>query len=188
MEERVAAAATPDIVEAYQRDGAVCLRGLLNREELATLTRGIEANLASPSPRSIVASRPDDPGFFIEDFCNWQHNPDYRSIACSPYLAHVAGKLMKSRTVSLYHDHMLTKQPSTTTRTPWHQVWRWNVSRVRLPQIPIAGSALLQHRRLSERELLDTSRSRSARIIGVYPASSLCRRLGLDQLGLISAP
>ena len=122
MQGRVSAAATPEVVTAYQRDGAVCLRGLLTEDELAQLRRGIDVNVASPSPRAIIASRPDDPGFFIEDFCNWNSNVDYRAIACSPTLAAIAGKLMGSRTVRLYHDHMLTKQPNTTTRTPWHQV------------------------------------------------------------------
>jgi len=113
--------ATPDLVAAFQRDGAVCLRGLLDAGELATLRRGIDANLAAPSARAIVASRPDDPGFFIEDFCNWQHNADYRAIALQSPLPQAAARLMQSRTVRLYHDHMLTKEPGTRQRTPWHQ-------------------------------------------------------------------
>jgi ectoine hydroxylase-related dioxygenase (phytanoyl-CoA dioxygenase family) len=28
---------------------------------------------------------------------------------------------MRSRSVRLYHDHMLTKEPGTRARTPWHQ-------------------------------------------------------------------
>ena len=96
--QRAAAAATPDLVAAWQRDGAVCLRGLLTADELAQLRRGIDANLAAPSPRAIVASQPDDPGFFIEDFCNWQVNPDYRALACDSPLAQVAGRLMGNNT------------------------------------------------------------------------------------------
>jgi ectoine hydroxylase-related dioxygenase (phytanoyl-CoA dioxygenase family) len=108
-------------VAAYQRDGAVVLRGLLDATQLATLSRGIDANLAAPSAGAIVASRPDDPGFFIEDFCNWQSNIDYRAIAFDSALPEVAARLMASRSVRLYHDHMLTKQAGTRTPTPWHQ-------------------------------------------------------------------
>ena len=118
---RAAAVATPDLVAAYQHDGAVCLRQLLSADEITTLTRGIDHNLAAPSPRAIVASRPDDPGRFVEDFCNWQTNPDYRAIAIDSPLAEAAGLLMRSATVRLYHDHMLTKEPGTRQRTPWHQ-------------------------------------------------------------------
>ncbi len=121
LAERACAVVTPEVVAAYQRDGAVVLRGILNAEEVATLQRGIDANLAQPSPRAIVASRPDDPGFFIEDFCNWQDNAGYRSTAFETPLAHAARLLMKSSTVRLYHDHMLTKEPGTRAPTPWHQ-------------------------------------------------------------------
>lgn len=121
LAERACAVVTPEVVAAYQRDGAVVLRGILNAEEVATLQRGIDANLAQPSPRAIVASRPDDPGFFIEDFCNWQVNAGYRSTAFETPLAHAARLLMKSSTVRLYHDHMLTKEPGTRAPTPWHQ-------------------------------------------------------------------
>ena len=44
-------------VDAYQRDGAVCLRGVLTPDEVTRLRRGLDANLATPSPRAIVASR-----------------------------------------------------------------------------------------------------------------------------------
>jgi ectoine hydroxylase-related dioxygenase (phytanoyl-CoA dioxygenase family) len=118
---RAAAAATPEHVAAYQRDGAVCLRGLLDAEEVATLRRGIDSNLAQPSPRAIVASRPDDPGRFVEDFCNWPHNGDYRSVIFNSPLAEAAALLMQSASVRLYHDHMLTKEPGTRAPTPWHQ-------------------------------------------------------------------
>ena len=117
------AARLPDAgdVAAFQRDGAVCLRGLLASAELQRLARGIAANLAAPSPRAIVASRADDPGFFIEDFCNWQTNADYRATLMETALPHAAALLMGSPTVRLYHDHMLTKRAGTRQRTPWHQ-------------------------------------------------------------------
>jgi hypothetical protein len=118
---RAAAVAPPSAAAAFQRDGAVCLRGVLTPAEVARLARGIDANLAAPSPRAIVASRPGDPGFFIEDFCNWPHNADYRATAVCTALPEVAARLMQSASVRLYHDHMLTKEPGTTTRTPWHQ-------------------------------------------------------------------
>ncbi len=119
--ERARAAITPDIAAAYLRDGAVCLRQMITPDEVTLLRRGIDANLAQPSPRAIVASRPDDPGFFIEDFCNWQHNADYRRFIFESPLAQATALLTGSRQVRLYHDHMLTKEPGTRTPTPWHQ-------------------------------------------------------------------
>ena len=117
-----ATAVAPDAtVAAYQRDGAVCLRGVLTPAEVEQLRHAIDANLATPSPRAIVASRPDDPGFFIEDFCNWADNDGYRATALDSALPEVAARLMQSRSVRLYHDHMLTKEAGTRAPTPWHQ-------------------------------------------------------------------
>jgi len=111
----------PEQVAAYQRDGAVVIRQVLSPAEVARLREGINANLAAPSPRALVASQPDDPGHFIEDFCNWQHNPAYRELVTQSALAPVAARLMQSQQVRMYHDHMLTKEPGTRAPTPWHQ-------------------------------------------------------------------
>jgi len=108
-------------IEAFRQDGAVCLRGVLGAGELELLAQGIEHNLAHPSPRAKVASRPDDPGRFVEDFCCWEQNPYYRRFIFESALARIAGALTASHTIRLYHDHMLTKEPGTRQRTPWHQ-------------------------------------------------------------------
>ena len=108
-------------VEAFQRDGAVCIRQLFSAAEMALLRAGIDANLAHLSPRAKVASGADDPGYFVEDFCNWQENPDYRRFIFESKLAETAGRLMRSQSARLYHDHMLTKEPGTRQPTPWHQ-------------------------------------------------------------------
>ncbi len=110
-----------DLVGAFARDGAVCLRQVLTPTEVDLLRRGIDANLAAPSPRAIVASPAGDPGLFIEDFCNWQSNPAYRDVIFNSALAQLARALMRSSSVRLYHDHMLTKEAGTRTPTPWHQ-------------------------------------------------------------------
>ncbi|MBS0403975.1 MAG: phytanoyl-CoA dioxygenase family protein [Proteobacteria bacterium] len=121
LDQRAAQVADAQAIDAFARDGAVCLRGLLNPDEVALLRRGIDANIAAPSPRAKVASRADDPGFFIEDFCCWPENPAYRRFIFDSPLAAAAARLMQSRTVRLYHDHMLTKEPGTRQPTPWHQ-------------------------------------------------------------------
>ncbi len=108
-------------VDDFARDGAVVLRGVLTPAEVALLAEGIEHNLAHPSALAAVASRPDDPGRFIEDFCTWQQNDAYRRILCDTALPHVAAQLMQSRTARIYHDHLLVKEAGTRQPTPWHQ-------------------------------------------------------------------
>jgi len=107
-------------VAAFDRDGAICLRGVLTPAEQGLLAAGIDQNLSRPSPRAKVASEPGDPGFFIEDFCCWSENEHYRRVIFESALAAIAGRLTGSDTIRLYHDHMLTKEPGTRQKTPWH--------------------------------------------------------------------
>jgi ectoine hydroxylase-related dioxygenase (phytanoyl-CoA dioxygenase family) len=110
-----------DLIDRFQRDGAVHIPQLFGAHELAELRAGIDMNLAQLSPRAKVASNPGDPGRFVEDFCNWRENPHYLRFIFESALAETAGRLMRSNTVRLYHDHMLTKEPGTRQPTPWHQ-------------------------------------------------------------------
>jgi hypothetical protein len=70
---------TPEHIAQYQRDGATVVRGAFSAGDLRLLEAGIEKNMAAPSPLAIVASRPEDSGNFIEDFCNWRWN---RAMPC----------------------------------------------------------------------------------------------------------
>ncbi|MDO8309573.1 MAG: phytanoyl-CoA dioxygenase family protein [Actinomycetota bacterium] len=108
-------------VSQFRVDGCTVVRGLFTPQEVETVRRGIERNLNDPGPLFGVASRDDDPGRFVEDFCNWQRIEEFRDIAFGSRAADVAGALMGSSVVRLYHDHLLVKEPGTRQPTPWHQ-------------------------------------------------------------------
>lgn len=109
-----------ELVAAYQRDGAVVVRGAFSAEQIGWAREAIDANLADLSPRALRASGTDD-GAFIEDFCNWDRLPAMeRFIRDSPG-AEIAAALTGSDKVRLYHDHVLVKEPATKQTTPWHQ-------------------------------------------------------------------
>jgi ectoine hydroxylase-related dioxygenase (phytanoyl-CoA dioxygenase family) len=107
--------------EDFRRDGAVCVRGAFSPADVELVERGIERSLAEPSERALVASRPDDPGRFFEDFCNWDRIPEFEEFIRTSPAAAIAADLMGSQTVRLFHDHLLVKEPGTRQRTPWHQ-------------------------------------------------------------------
>lgn len=108
-------------INQFNELGATVVRGLFTPDEVATIERGIEKNLAAPGPMFKVASKPDDPGRFVEDFCNWNRIDEYRTIAFESRAADVAQQLMGGTSVRLFHDHMLVKEPGTKQETPWHQ-------------------------------------------------------------------
>jgi Phytanoyl-CoA dioxygenase (PhyH) len=141
---------SPSDVDAFQSDGAVVLRRLLEPHEVDLLRAGIDENLAHPSPRAKVASAPGDPGFFLEDFGCWQHNERYREFIFASALGEAGARLMRSTTARLYHDHMLTKEPGTRQRTPWHQdqpyynISGWQNCSFWIPVDPVARESTLE--------------------------------------------
>ena len=111
----------PALIEAFDRDGVVFLPGILSATEVATLAAGVERNLADLGPLAMNATKPGAPGAFVEDFCNWQRIPEYGDVIRTSALAAAAGALMGSRSVRLFHDHLLVKEAGTRDRSPWHQ-------------------------------------------------------------------
>ena len=108
-----------ELAADFARDGAVCARNAVPPELLGRVAIDIDANLAAPSNLAQVASGDDDPGRFVEDFCNWRRFSAYLELANA--MAPLAGALMGSNTVRLYHDHLLVKEAGTQQTTPWHQ-------------------------------------------------------------------
>jgi ectoine hydroxylase-related dioxygenase (phytanoyl-CoA dioxygenase family) len=137
-------------IAQYRADGCTVVRGLFSPAEVETVRAGIERNLAEPGPLFGVASRDDDPGRFVEDFCNWQRIDEYRRIAFESKAADAAGILMGGSTVRLYHDHMLVKEPGTRQPTPWHQdqpyynVDGWDNVSMWMPVDPVAPESTLE--------------------------------------------
>jgi ectoine hydroxylase-related dioxygenase (phytanoyl-CoA dioxygenase family) len=109
-----------DTIDAFRRDGAVCLRGVLSAGDVATAAAGVDAVLAGPGELALRASRADD-GAFVEDFRRWQSVPAIEQVARRSPLPEVAARLTGSTSVRLHHDHVLVKEPGTRQRTPWHQ-------------------------------------------------------------------
>ncbi|MFZ0171011.1 MAG: phytanoyl-CoA dioxygenase family protein [Acidimicrobiales bacterium] len=110
-----------DLIDAFARDGVVCVRKAFDSDEVETAAVAIDRVLANPSPRAKVASSPEDPGAFTEDFCRWIEIAEIEQLARHSRLPEIAATLMESPEVRFYHDHVLVKEGGTRQRTPWHQ-------------------------------------------------------------------
>ncbi len=106
-------------VERFQNDGVLVLRGLFT-DWVETVRAGIEANMASPSADVRIYRNEDDSGLFFGDYCNWDRFVEYRNFVYHSPAAEIAARLTDSRTIRLFHEHVLVKEPGTFVRTPWH--------------------------------------------------------------------
>ena len=117
----VRGAMTPDDVAAFQRDGAVCLRGVFKdwvdviaaghraqhaRARALCLARACgQASPAASSTTTATGSASRNSGECVQQ---------------SPAAA-IAAAAMRSTTAQFFHDHVLVKEPGTQKPTPWHQ-------------------------------------------------------------------
>lgn len=112
---------TQQDINCYQRDGAVLLKGVLNREQLALLEAGIEEAYASPGSRFSRVSNADGEGeTFVEQYVS-QRSPSLRALMDSGIVGEVAGRLMQAPSAQLILDQIFYKNSGLIVPTPWHQ-------------------------------------------------------------------
>src|ERR1700735_5844587 len=113
--------ADDEVVAAFTRDGVACVRSVRDAGEVAVAVDAIDAVLARPGPLAQVASGPDDPGAFAEDFCRWREIPQIEQLGRDSRAPALAAALMATPRVRFYHDHVLVKEGQTRQHTPAHQ-------------------------------------------------------------------
>lgn len=106
-------------VDAYQRDGVVLIKGLF-ADYVDVLREGVETNMAEPSQYAAENLNAGEGGRFFDDYCNWDRIPEFEDVVRNSPAGAVAAALMKSKTVQMFHDHVLVKEPGTAKPTPWH--------------------------------------------------------------------
>lgn len=110
---------TAQMISDFQRDGVVLVKGLFS-EFVDDLARGIERNMAEPGPYAAENLKEGEQGRFFDDYCNWDRIPEFEHVIRKSNVAEVAAQLMQSKSVQLFHDHVLVKEPGTSKPTPWH--------------------------------------------------------------------
>jgi len=108
-------------IGAFAADGAVCLRGIVNRDFLDRLAADIEAALAVPGPNGRRQSPADDPGFFYTDYFMWHRLPAFRDYALNGPGGGIAARLLRSDAVNFFYDGLFVKEPGTAKASDWHQ-------------------------------------------------------------------
>jgi ectoine hydroxylase-related dioxygenase (phytanoyl-CoA dioxygenase family) len=106
-------------VEAFDRDGAVCIRRAFSADWMADVEAGIEANLRAPGGS---VSFPDGSSrSFFQDANNWTRIAAFRRFAFDSPAKSIAAALLRARKINFLHDHVLVKEPGADKRTIWHQ-------------------------------------------------------------------
>ena len=109
---------TKQQIDDFKKHGAVVIRNAFPGW-IESLKAGIEKNLAIPGP-FVRDYNDNNAGRFFGDYCNWDRIEEYRNFLFHSPAASIAGQLMESQSVRLFHEHVLVKETATAIATPWH--------------------------------------------------------------------
>ncbi len=107
--------------DLFADNGAVVLRQVVAPAWIDRLAEGLEKNLRDPSPYGCRYTKEGGPGSFRDDYCNWQRISEYRDFVFDSGIASRVARLLRSRRVRFFHEHVLVKEPGTREVSPWHQ-------------------------------------------------------------------
>lgn len=108
--------------EQFERDGVVCVRGLLAPHWIERLRDAIAGVMATPSEfsRDLAVESGDAGSFYQEINVSLRREMVRRFIFQSPVVA-AAATILKSDRVRFFSDQLLVKEPGASTETLWHQ-------------------------------------------------------------------
>tara|TARA_B100000989_G_scaffold173663_1_gene130222 strand:+ start:1449 stop:2243 length:795 start_codon:yes stop_codon:yes gene_type:complete len=110
-----------EISEQFLKNGVVLLKNIISKSWVEELRSGIDFNFKNPSKHKCIYEEKNGKEIFYDDYCNWQRINEYKNYIFNSDIAKIAGSLMQSKKVNLFHEHVLIKEKGSQKRTPWHQ-------------------------------------------------------------------
>ena len=105
-------------IEAFRRDGVVCVRGVMPARWLERMAAAIERTIKAPTPIGKLISLPEKG--FTNDIFLWLGDDDYRAYVQESPAARLAHQALGSRSVTFFYDQVFVKEPGAQVPTPWH--------------------------------------------------------------------
>jgi ectoine hydroxylase-related dioxygenase (phytanoyl-CoA dioxygenase family) len=123
---------TSDELEAFERDGVVCARGLLDSETIEVLREALEDAIEKLSVLGKRGLNRESQGFHGDIFV-WKLQDAFRDLALFSSLPALAHQVLGSETVNFFYEQFFVKRAGCPVDTPWHQD---------IPFWPVSGSQI----------------------------------------------
>lgn len=120
MNSTLDASITDDDVRAYREDGAICLRGVLDREWCERMLAASLRIMERPDDQT-RDSREEGGGRFYRNLWMARRDPEFAALRDQSPMAELAARLMGASEVRYFYDQLFIKEPGTRMRTQWHQ-------------------------------------------------------------------
>ncbi len=120
---------SPEVQQAYQRDGYVVTEDVFNDAELATYGALIDAEVAhrTSADKRDIAEKSTYEQSFIQCMRLWETNSGIAPLTCDARLAAIASQLMDVSGVRLWQDQALYKEAGGRETTPHQDQTFWPI-------------------------------------------------------------
>ena len=109
-----------DAVSAFEADGVVCLRQVVEPGDLPAILAGCEEARSAPTSMATTIGGDDGPGFFF-DFDVSDRIEAFRRLRDDGPMPDLARQLMRSERVVRYFDNLFVRYGGGGAATPWHE-------------------------------------------------------------------
>ncbi len=109
---------TEDEIEAYQRDGVVCVRGIFPEAWIQRMAAAVDRVVEQPSLLGRAVSIKDEA--FSGDLFLWKVDDDFRDFVYASPASLIAAQLLRSKVVRHFYDQLFVKPAGCHVPTPWH--------------------------------------------------------------------
>jgi len=122
---RINSIVTEKTVFDFQRDGAICLRNIIDLDCVKTLQDEIEIFLQAKGSKGFnytnhTSANGNQNGAFISIGRLWIDSTVLSNFTHNSMLPQIAALLTESNQMNLYFDQCFVKEPGTSDPTPWH--------------------------------------------------------------------
>jgi ectoine hydroxylase-related dioxygenase (phytanoyl-CoA dioxygenase family) len=125
-----------DVIAAYRRDGVVCVRGAIEKvwvDQLWAEAQKVAANPAQYGNLSLSQSETMTSVSFL-----WRKPGVFRDFIFDSGAAELTARIIGSRQIRIYHDHLFVKWPRSPRVMQWHADTIWPVDGEHVPNLYVA--------------------------------------------------
>ncbi len=107
-------------IATFKKEGVVLLEKAFHHQWLDLLAKGIQRDIADPSPRFEARTIGDNKARYCEDFWIWSEIPEIEQFVHESPAAHIAAQLMDAKRIHLVMDNWFRREAGALSRPPWH--------------------------------------------------------------------
>ncbi len=109
-----------DLIDQFNKDGAVLIKGKFDRKWIETLREGISKDIENPSPRFERHTKDDDAPGYYEDFWSWDLYDEFKDFLYNSPMARMGSELLDANQINLVMDNWFLREAGSKSGAPFH--------------------------------------------------------------------